>query len=234
MTSSDRETHVNPFASGDIARSYEDWFDTPLGAVVDRLEKDLIARLAQPKPGERALDVGTGTGHFARWLADLGLHVIGLDSSEAMLQSAPHDGRIEWKLGDAAALQWADATFDLVLCVTALEFMADPTSALDEMYRVVRPGGRMVVAVLNRESLFGQAYIAQARQMDTPFRHARFYTVYRLLDSLRPYGGVRWGASVFFPPTLAQIRTAKWREWVGRALPCVRRHGALLVGRVDK
>ena len=74
------DARPNPFADPAIAAGYDAWFATPLGAAVDRLEKALIARIAEPRPGETALDVGTGTGHFAAFLADRGLRV-GVDTT---------------------------------------------------------------------------------------------------------------------------------------------------------
>ncbi|MFH1084718.1 MAG: class I SAM-dependent methyltransferase [Chloroflexota bacterium] len=227
----------NPFEAEALAAGYDAWFKTPLGAAVDRLERALIGRLAQPRPGERALDVGTGTGHYAGWLARGGLTVTGLDSSAAMLNVARAKGSDArgaplWVLGDAAHLPYADGAFDLVLSVTALEFMPAPERALDEMWRVTASGGRLVVAVLNADSAFGRAYLAQARQEETPFRHAQLYMAATFLRMLGRYGKVRWNSSVFFWPTRASLRGVDWLERLGRTV--ARRHGALLVGRVDK
>ncbi|MBN1399243.1 MAG: thiamine diphosphokinase [Anaerolineae bacterium] len=224
----------NPFAQPEVARLYDAWYETPLGARVDRLEKALIADLAEPRAGERALDVGTGTGHFACWLADMGLHVIGYDSSEAMLRVARADTRISWQQGDAEQLPFEDGAFDLVLCVTALEFMAHPQRALEEMYRVTTPGGRLVVGVLNKESRFGRAYLAQACEENTPFRHAHLYTAESFLSLIEPLDSVRWGGSVFFGPELKRLALADCYEWFGRHCFGLRQYGALLVGRIDK
>jgi 2-polyprenyl-3-methyl-5-hydroxy-6-metoxy-1,4-benzoquinol methylase len=231
---SEMPPHHNPFAEPRVAAQYDVWFDTPLGDTVDRLEKALVARLARPRAGERALDVGTGTGHWAKWLADMGLDVTGYDSAEAMLQIARADTRIAWRQGDAAQLPFGEGSFPLVLCVTALEFVAQPQEAVREMSRVVAPGGRLVVGVLNGESLFGQAYLAQARQEDSPFRHARLFTADSLLALLEPLGRVRWGGTVFFGPTIKHLALANCYERIGQLCPWMRGRGALLVGRVDK
>lgn len=224
----------NPFAEAEVANLYDTWYETPLGAMVDRLEKALLARLATPRAGERALDVGTGTGHFASWMADLGLQVVGYDRAEAMLQIARADARITWQQGDAEKLPFEDGAFDLVLCVTAIEFMEQTDRAVEEMCRVTAPGGRLVVGVLNEESPFGQAYIAQAREEDTPFRYAQFYTVESFLALLQPFGSVSWDSSVFFGPKIKPLMLANCYEQFGRFCPWMRKHGALLVGRIDK
>ncbi len=106
-----------------------------------------------PRVGQQILDVGCGTGDDARALARLvrpGGRVVGLDSSEAMLAEARRraeglDLPLEYHLGDAQQLDLPDGSFDG--CRTERTFMhlKAPDRALDEMIRVVRPGGRVVV-----------------------------------------------------------------------------------------
>ncbi len=223
----------NPFEKDAVASVYDNWYDTPGGREVDRLEKALIFRLAQPRPGESALDVGTGTGNFACDLANRGLRVTGYDSSGAMLQIARgKDANVTWQQGRAEALPFGEGSFDLVLSVTSVEFMQEPDLALAEMFRVVAPGGRMVVAVLNARSLWGRARICQASQQDTPFRHAHLYTAAEFVAALRRYGRPKWSGSVFFAHSGRGMRVADLLERLGQRL-CPGR-GALLVGRVDK
>jgi ubiquinone/menaquinone biosynthesis C-methylase UbiE len=223
----------NPFDDPALAAAYDGWFETPMGRVVDRLEKALIYRLAQPKAGETALDVGTGTGHFARDLAAQGLRVTGYDSSEAMLQVArAADARVAWERGDAEGLPFPDGFFDLVLSVTALEFLRDPVQALAEMARVTARGGRLVVAALNARSPWGAARLREAREQETPFRHARFYIPEEFVRALGRHGSVEWSSSVFFGPTGRGMSAAGLLERLGQAVSCGR--GALLVGRVAR
>jgi arsenite methyltransferase len=103
-------------------------------------------------PGERILDVGCGPGFYCAELAaevrPAG-SVVGVDSSPAMLELAArrcagHEG-VELRPGDAVALPVDDISFDAALCVQVLEYVPDPTVALAEMHRALRPGGRVVV-----------------------------------------------------------------------------------------
>lgn len=227
-----RSASPNPFASQEVAAAYDGWFETPLGAAVDRLQRALIYRLAEPRPGECALDVGTGTGHYALELARMGLQVTGLDSSEAMLAVARgKSSAVTWQRGEADALPFEDGRFDLVLCVTAWEFMPQRERALAEMYRVVAPGGRLVIGVLNAKSAWGRSYIRQAQQ-ETPFRYAHFFQAEEFVAMLRAYGPMRWNSAVFFGPDGRGWRLAGLLEWFGQRL--FRDRGSLLVGRVDK
>ncbi len=114
-----------------------------------------LVRLAL-QAGESVLDVGCGTGVFLPSLAAAvgpDGRVVGLDHSAAFLQDAHKrlDGaslsdRVELVEGDAHELPFADGTFDAAHCERVLMHAADPARAIAEMRRVVRPGGRVVMA----------------------------------------------------------------------------------------
>jgi SAM-dependent methyltransferase len=103
------------------------------------------------RPGQFVLDVACGTGVLAREALGRvlpGGRVTGLDRNEAMLAvAARQEPRIEWRAGAAERLPFGDAAFDAVGCQFALMFFADRKAALREMWRVLRPGGRLAVAV---------------------------------------------------------------------------------------
>ena len=100
--------------------------------------------------GRRALDVCTGTGIFARALAQSGAFdsVTGVDITPAMLDEAKQndaDGMLKFIEADAAALPFDDSSFDAVVSRLAIHHLSDPKSVIDEMARVVRPGGQVIV-----------------------------------------------------------------------------------------
>lgn len=100
------------------------------------------AGLAQAR---RVLEVGCGTGVIANEVAGLGPATIGLDIDPAMLAAARHYAPgVHLLQGDAHALPFADGTFDVVLCHYLLLWLADPARAVQEMARVVRPGGAIL------------------------------------------------------------------------------------------
>jgi len=113
-----------------------------------------VARAAL-REGEHALDVACGTGVVARLAAaQVGRrgHVVGLDLNPGMLAraraSSPAGGAaVEWQEGDAGAMPFDGATFDAVLCQLGLQYFPDRQQAACEMYRVLKPGGRLVVLV---------------------------------------------------------------------------------------
>lgn len=97
--------------------------------------------------GKRLLDVGCGTGCVAREAVRRGAEVTGLDPNEGMLTVARRlEPKVDWRDGLAEAIPFEDASFDAVTCQFGLMFFADRVQALKEMWRVTKPGGRLVVA----------------------------------------------------------------------------------------
>jgi SAM-dependent methyltransferase len=131
----------------DAAAAYESMF---VPALFGEWAPHLV-EAAGVAPGHAVLDVACGTGVVARTAADRLAGdgtVTGVDLNEAMLTVA---GRVrpdlDWRRGDAGALPFPDATFDVVLCQAALMFFPDRLRALREMARVVVPSGTVAVQV---------------------------------------------------------------------------------------
>ena len=133
--------------SNDAAEVYERLF---VPALVGQWAEQ-IADAARIGANDRVLDVGCGTGVLARAAADrveLAKQVTGLDRNEGMLAVARRvRPQIDWRQGDASALPFADNSFDVVVSQFALMYFSDRTAALTEMMRVLKPGGRLAIAV---------------------------------------------------------------------------------------
>ena len=120
------------------------------------------------KPGERVLDVATGTGVAAFMAAEsVGPQgeVVATDISQKMVDSISAEGErrgltnMRFERVDAEELGYPDGSFDAVMCVLGLMYPADPQRAIEQMYRVLRPGGRAAVAVWGRRERCGWASI---------------------------------------------------------------------------
>jgi len=128
-----------------------------------------LVALAAPRPGERVLDVACGTGLVARLAATaVGPtgQVTGLDINENMLVVArslppPPGASVIWVEGDAGAMDFPGASFDVILCQQGLQFFPDQAAALREMHRVLVPGGRVLLSVWRSAGPYNVA-VAQA------------------------------------------------------------------------
>ena len=108
-----------------------------------RLGADVIELLA-PKAGERILDLGCGTGHLTRKIADSGAEVIGLDVSTAMIESARTNyPDMKFELGDGMDFRF-DEPFDGVFSNAAIHWMREPARVADCIWTALKPGGRFV------------------------------------------------------------------------------------------
>jgi SAM-dependent methyltransferase len=97
-----------------------------------------------PKPGERILDVATGTGYTARLLASRGASVTGVDIGHGVIEAAKAlSPSIDFRVADAEALPFGDASFDAVVSTFGVMFVANPKVAAQELARVCKSGGRL-------------------------------------------------------------------------------------------
>lgn len=138
-----------------------------------------LLRHAALQLGDRVLDIACGTGVVARQVAPLvGMQgkVVALDMNPAMLAvaralPAPAGASVSWLEGNATALPFADAAFDVVLCQHGLPFFPDRAMAAREMRRVIAPGGRalvMVLQALSRHPVFEALMSSVATRLALP------------------------------------------------------------------
>lgn len=121
-----------------------------------------------PQPGERILDIAAGTGTSSAALARSGARVIALDFSPGMVeQGRERHPELEFVQGDAQQLPFGDDEFDAVTISFGLRNVENPHQALSEMYRVLKPGGRVVVCEFSRPpiGLIRRGYFAYLRRV---------------------------------------------------------------------
>jgi ubiquinone/menaquinone biosynthesis C-methylase UbiE len=121
--------------------------------------KALAHRVAQELPAEsNVLELAPGPGYFAIELAKLGNYKItGLDISQTFVEiaranAAKDNVAVEFRRGNASQMPFADESFDFLLCRAAFKNFAQPNEALDEIYRVLRPGGKARIIDLRRDA----------------------------------------------------------------------------------
>jgi ubiquinone/menaquinone biosynthesis C-methylase UbiE len=112
----------------------------------------------QIKPRSNVLEVAPGPGYFAIELAKIGNYqVTGLDISETFVKIARESAakanvRVDFHRSNASAMPFGDETFDFLLCRAAFKNFSDPGRALEEMHRVLKPGGQALIIDLRRDA----------------------------------------------------------------------------------
>jgi len=149
-----------------IADRY-DFITAALSYGQDRRWKRRLVSLAQPAAGRQALDLATGTGDIAFALSSAGARVVALDITRrmielAMTKSRERSGSCVFIVGDMLALPFPDRSFDLVTTGYGLRNVPDLGAALDEIARVLRPGGLALSLDFNRPAnrLVRRAYLS--------------------------------------------------------------------------
>lgn len=156
-------------------QQYDEWFVRHAAAYHSEL---LAVRALLPWQG-LGLSIGVGTGRFA---APMGIQ-IGIDPAHEVLGYAARRG-IATVQAKAEALPFAENSFERVLCVTTICFVDDAVATLREAYRVLRPGGVLVIGFIDRTSHLGHHYLAHQAE-SVFYRDANFFSaaeVEQLLD----------------------------------------------------
>lgn len=135
--------------------TYDAWYHTPRGGWIADVEYRLLRDHLRAARGASVLDVGCGTGHFTRRLAQDGFVVTGIDPDADMIRyAAAQGGGVIYRVADARALPFPARSFDLVIAITSLCFIHQQQLAVAEMSRVARV--RVALGLLNRHSLLYQ------------------------------------------------------------------------------
>ncbi|HEX4504582.1 MAG TPA: methyltransferase domain-containing protein [Alphaproteobacteria bacterium] len=162
----------------------------PIHAEIGPMARTVTA--CAPSRNTGILDVACGPGILACALAEHAREVTGIDITPAMIgeararEAASGLENLEWHVGDATALPFADARFDRVVTRYSFHHMPDPAAALAEMKRVCRPGGRIVVIDATPEPAKQTAYDRMERLRDPS--HAGALTLGQLRDIGRAAG----------------------------------------------
>ncbi|OPX33384.1 MAG: hypothetical protein B1H11_12830 [Desulfobacteraceae bacterium 4484_190.1] len=185
-----------------IAGFYESWRRSYQGQTIERSIEKQILTFLDPRPGERVLDIGCGTGNHMIIFNKLGLNVSGIDASPYMLDKAGErlGKRCTLKKGMAEALPFDDNEFDLTVLINTLEFLDDPLEALREAGRVTNR--KIFIGVLNGFSWNGLLKRIKGYFGDPLFNHVKFYNLWHIKSLFRDaYGDtpVSWGCINIYP-----------------------------------
>ncbi len=156
---------------------YEQWFvEHP------QVFESELAAIRAALPRGTGIEIGVGTGLFAE---KLGI-TDGVEPSAAMAALARQRG-IHVCRGVAEELPYHDSSFDFALMVTAICFVDSPDKAVREMKRILRPGGTLVLAFVDRASPLGRTY-EEYKAQNVFYRDAQFYSVQDIRQVLNSAG----------------------------------------------
>jgi ubiquinone/menaquinone biosynthesis C-methylase UbiE len=166
---------------GDSAQVYAQQYeeDTPLG-YARRMRRKKVLELFD-KPGGKVLDVGCGPAEMVQALLNLGCEFWGVDPSPKMIEICRRrfggTRNTQFLPGEAGRLSFADNSFDAVLCMGVVDFLQNVPQAVEDMLRVLKPGGTIIVTFSNRHSPYAwwKAYVfyralAVVRRITSPKR----------------------------------------------------------------
>lgn len=190
-----------------LPEAYHAWRTSELGQITDQVEKHLLDDLIGPVRGKRIIDVGCGDGVLAVRLALAGADVTGLDADPRMLSAARARARIAGTAttfieGDIRLLPFADGSFDTAVAISVLCLVRDAEHAVQEMARVLRPGGRLVLAELGRHSLWAAKRRVAGWLGSKIWRNAMFRSANELrqLAKLAHLEVVQARGAIYYPP----------------------------------
>jgi ubiquinone/menaquinone biosynthesis C-methylase UbiE len=193
-----------------IVRRYWDWrsrsygFDSDISIKAADKWEETLQEIVEKGQGRCALDIGTGTGQFALYLAGLGFNVTGIDISEKMIACAQKKAAqcrldINFRPGDAESPDFENNTFDVIVSRNLLWTLPDPGKAIREWHRILKPGGKIIVSDgFWQNDTWKQFYFFIIKLFKRMFSHSAivhfwFFTRYSVLQNKLPfYEGVRF------------------------------------------
>ena len=159
-----KAAHRTMWAAGDYAIVATHVDDVP--------SRELLARLPD-LAGREVLDVATGSGNLALREAAAGARVTGLDLVDELLdvaraRAAEREVDVAWVCGDAEALPFADASFDVVTSIFGVQFAPRHAVTAAELLRVLRPGGTLGLVNWTPGGLIGRLFGVMSRHLPAP------------------------------------------------------------------
>ena len=178
---------------------YEKWFEDHKAVYQSELE---AIRFILPQ-FKRGLEIGVGTGRFSQ---PFGVQY-GIDPARNALKLARARG-IEAVQGVGQVLPYADNSFDLIFIVTTICFFVDLAASLIEAFRVLKPGGSIVIGFIDRDSTLGRLY-NEKREASPFYASAKFYGVDEVVEFLSINGFVNLTFAQTIYKSLEEIKKAE-------------------------
>lgn len=154
-------------------QEYDAWYERNKFAYLSELE---AVKKVLPK-NKYGLEIGVGSGRFAE---PLGI-TVGIDPSEKMIELAQGRG-VDARLGAGEELLFKDSIFDYVAIIVTLCFVKDPEKVVTESARVLKPSGKIIIGIIDKESGLGKFY---QKKESIFYGHAQFFSIDEIVRMLK-------------------------------------------------
>lgn len=164
-------------------KEYDKWFVNNPSEMLFKIELKAIKEIMGRKKQYRSLEIGVGTGQFAK---KLGI-TFGVDPSINALKEAQKRGVFTIQ-GIAENLPFQNDAFSLALMIVTLCYVREPLTSIKEAYRVLSPGGQFITCFIEKNSPWGKFYIKQKKKKHKFYGPAKFYTLDKVKEWLEKSG----------------------------------------------
>ncbi len=149
--------HLKPYKGLGMEGPIATWYAKNTGRDMRRFHTGRDHVIARVAPGGKVLEVAPGPGYLAIEIAKSGRQVTTLDISESFVRIAQENAKragvtIDVRHGNASAMPFPDASFDYVVSMAAFKNFSNPIGALNEIYRVLKPGGQASIYDLRKDA----------------------------------------------------------------------------------
>lgn len=190
----------------------KDFYSSPLGLSAHMVMAQRLAPLLEAKTGERLLCIGFGLPLLNKQAQDFERCIAMMPARQGAI-SWPENTPCQSLLGDETALPFKDAVFDRIIIIHAIEFLDHVRGLLREVWRVMAPGGRVIIVAPNRTGFW-------SRLEHTPFGNGRPFSRRQLNSLLNEslLSPKSWTSALHLPPFTALRWLMPFGEAVGRRL----------------
>jgi SAM-dependent methyltransferase len=201
-----REKAARPFNT--LFEAYDAWYEREPGCSLFEIEAAALKEM-MPNMSGTIIEIGVGSGRFAQFLEI----PYGLDPALQPLRIAKRRG-IRSVAADAVLMPFRDGEISCCLLMVTLCFVADPLKVLKEVFRILKPGGSILLGMVLRESPWGADYLAKAER-GHPFYTLATFLSYNDILALLLKSGFQFPevvSTLFQPPRMPSYRPEIYRK----------------------
>jgi ubiquinone/menaquinone biosynthesis C-methylase UbiE len=190
-----------------VADYYDEYYNSNFGRKVDFVEKRRVKKFIEQIPIKSALEIGCGTGHWTQFFIDNGFRLTAIDVSENMINKAREKNLngVEFSIKNIEEIDYPDNYFENVFAITSLEFVDNRGKAFEQIYRILKPGGYLLIGCLNINS-----YLGKTKNSNKVFKNANFFDEKQLQEILSKFGIPQIGASALITENSDEIASQEY------------------------